>query len=364
MLHNVLEAWSRGSLPNLRQKRGDLSNTLKPNEIVLQSSFEFSSPPSVVFVKDMESKVHLSTYQDIPEVSLTKAEKDVLATLERELSQNRKFYNGKHILISGVYYDDENNRLYLQVKRVDYVFMNALEKKKFPEGSRLYHSKFFRTGVLAPFMTKDNYTAFMRRNDHLELMSAASGFLEADKDSTPLSTLVTHTAINESREEFLDNARGQLRVDCEDPEIKSLSIRYAEGYMPAVEFVVPIRLECHHKRLNQILESNAAKDAREHKKEHHLVPLSSYSRREVADGFLKRPHQGSFLYGPMLSSCGIIAARNSCDRGRKDFVPQLPENVNTSVTDIGLFKRNTSIPKQVSSCDNKEEQGAPQAPMP
>lgn len=99
----------------------------------IQSSFEFKEPPHVVFVESTST------------------------------------------LKPTDFYDDSSNTIYVEAKKVPYSFIVTLSNKKFPDDSPLYQLNLFKTGVLAPFISRNGMFMLLQRAA-LGLYSVPSGF--------------------------------------------------------------------------------------------------------------------------------------------------------------------------------------------
>jgi hypothetical protein len=340
MLINLITIWKEGILPDVVNEN-EINETKKP--LVAQSSFQFDIAPQVVFVKDMKTKNRATYYGDLPTVALQPAEQEIYnQALVQLRSSNPNFYNGKQMLLTGAVYDTESNILYLEAVRVDYVFLSSLEKMKQvkAEGSNLHHKDFFKTGVLAPFVSKDNKVSIITRKDKWNLRSVAAGFLECNNDVHPLANLITETAEKEADEEFVCDKTRQRRFDFSGlPRIASISFRDAigMGMTPTIEFVAPIQIKQDADFILSVMNHNQASHAHEHVPGSAVnVPVDS-SERETASRFMRQKLPGSFLYGPVLHACAIQA---NPDMPIAHRITEIPES---RFYPIGIFK---STPKK------------------
>src|SRR5579862_543593 len=170
MQRNLITIWKEAILPNIVSENA-VSEPNKTN-YAAQSSFQFDIPPRVLFVQDMKTKTPAREYKDLPTLILQPAEQEAYKQaldefakkvkkyeeLSQELKKtNIRPYNGKQMLLTDVVYDVQANILYLEAVRIDYVLLSSLEKiKQFKaEGSLLQDKVFFKTGVFAPFISKD-----------------------------------------------------------------------------------------------------------------------------------------------------------------------------------------------------------------
>lgn len=331
MLINLVTLWKEGILPEVLNK----ANTDSP--VIAQSSFQFDTHPNVIFVGDMKTQTEATHYGDLPSLALCPDEQQIYDLTLEQLRKNPVFYNGNQLLLTGAVYDTESHILYLEAVRVDYVFLVALEKMKQlkSEKSALLDRDFFKTGVLTPFVSKDNTVSIITRKDRWSLRSVASGFLECTDHTHPLSNLITETAVKEADEEFLldvDQNR-RLHFTCL-PTIASLSFRDAigMGMTPTIEFVAPIQLNHDAKFILHIMNHNEAPHAHEHVPASAInVPLDS-DERTAASQFMNQKLPGNFLYGPVLHACAVQA------NPRMPLAPRITQIPNSRFYPISFFK--------------------------
>lgn len=290
--------------------------------LFVQSSIAFEAVERVVFVKSKHSLTGVSFYEELPVLSLEKEELFAVEALSETLRKNPSFYDGDHVLAKEVLYDSESKVIYLEAVRVSYSFLVALQQKKFPENSPLYHLDLYQVGVIVPFVTEDDAVFLMERNGPFKLYSAAAGFLEPRGDRKALETekedLVVYTAEKEAIQEFLGSHSSpeESRIGFERPYIASLSFRETKTGIGTIEFMMVMRLSCDREALKAILRDNQASDKQEHTGNFHEITLRSEERREAIQ-FLKLRKSGSFLYDPIL-----LAA--SFDRDKSFFPTHLP----------------------------------------
>jgi hypothetical protein len=332
MLINLITAWKENTLP-------EILNESKESKapVVAQSSFQFETPPQVIFVKDMHTRAKAARYGNLSTVPLQPEEQKIYDQTIAQLHTNRNFYNGRQMLLTGAAYDTVSNVLYLEAVRVDYAFLVALEKMKQvkAEGSALQHKDFFKTGVMAPFISKDNKVAIIARKDRWNLRSVAAGFLECKDETSSLADLIPKTAFKEADEEFALDHTGRRRLDFASlPTLASISFRDAigMGMTPTIEFVAPIQVTQDADYVLHVMNHNTATHAHEHVQGSAVnVPLAS-DEREAASHFTRQKFPGSFLYGPVLHACatqanpGMLVARR---------MPEIPDS---RFYPIGLFK--------------------------
>lgn len=314
----------------------------------LQSSFEFKEAPQILFVTNTKTLEPANTYETLPEVTLTPAEEAIrLDIIAQQKARNPSFYDGKQMLISGVLYDEDSNTLYLEAKRVPYSFIVALNSKKFPEDSRLYDLKLFKTGVLAPLITRDDMMLLLERSA-LGLRSVPAGFLEAEDgilnfDDT--RNLVTETANNEILEEIAGiKGKKTQRFEYSTPQVTAISFRQT-GTLPigTIEFVAPAYTHCHSSYLQEhVVPDNLAKDAKEHTTRSDLIPLEARKREQLLSLLITGPEAlpGRSLYLPLAISTARLANQNTCT----DALPRhIPTDV-SRVWPLSIFKSEPSRP--------------------
>lgn len=326
---NLLTAWKESALPEILSENKETK--------VAQTSFQFDIPPKVVFVKNLHSQKQARRYGDLPTVILKAEEQKIYDQAFAKLSANPNFYNGKQMLLTGVIYDSTSNILYLEAVRVDYVFLVALEemKKAKVEGSALAHKDFFKTGVLAPFVSSDDRVSIVTRKDKWNLRSVAAGFLECKDERHSLMDLIRETASKEADEEFVHDRNGRRRLDFDGlPFIASISFRDAigMGMTPTIEFVAPIRIKQDARFILSVMNHNEASHAHEH------VPGSArnvpvdLNGRAMASEFMREKLPGNFLYGPILHAC------SSKTNPEMPFARRIAEISDSRFYPIGIFK--------------------------
>lgn len=327
MPFNLLTAWKESALPEILSEHKETKTPF-----VAQTSFQFDIPPKVIFVKDLHSQKQARRYGDLPTVTLKSEEQKIYDQAFAKLSSNQNFYNGKQMLLTGVIYDSTSNILYLEAVRVDYVFLVALEemKKATVEGSALAHKEFFKTGVLAPFISSDDKISIVTRKDKWNLRSVAAGFLECKDARHSLADLIRETASKEADEEFVHDRDGRRRLDFVGlPFITSVSFRDAigMGMTPTIEFVAPIRIKQDARFILSVMNQNEASHAHEHVPgSARNVPIDTNGRAMASD-FMREKLPGNFLYGPILHACSIkinpemLVARRIAEISDSRFFP-------------------------------------------
>lgn len=270
-----------------------------------QSSLHFDTPPRIIFLSNLATMTKAFCYQDLPVVLLKPAEQVIYQQKLNTLSY--PLYNGNHILLTNIVYDTVSHTLYLEAVRVDYAFLLALkDMQKLNENASALQRDFFKTGVLAPFITKDDKVPIMARNDKWQLCSVAGGFLECHSLQENLSDLIIKTAIREAEEEFVLDKNGQKRFDfASSPRITSISFRedFQPGSLCTMEFIAPVEVNSDADFIVSIMNNNEAQD----KHEHITGTATSISiradERNQAIQFLNKHLPGNFYYGPVLHAC-------------------------------------------------------------
>lgn len=330
MKHNLMQIWKNILLPAQLQKQSKevtVQRTL--NDKFLQSSFSFKKSPAVRIVGDCHTFTEINTYNELPHVELTEEESFAVKQVHDEII-SKGGYDGDQMLVTDVVYDEEKNTVYLEVKQARYSLLRAIALKKLPEGSNLYDMDFYKTGVMSPYITRDDNTVFVKREAD-GLYSAASGFLEPKGERKRLNPktedLVRYTAKKESVEEFLgDEKYKDLRANFSIAQITGLSFRKTKSGMGTVEFVAPMFVDCRREQLEEIIKNNRAKDSKEHTNEYAVVPLDSSARSQAME-FMASDTPGHFLYCPML----IESARLTNMNTRGDVLPKSVSSSRTSI---------------------------------
>ncbi len=310
-LIDLIHAWKGNILPDIKNENKE-AKLFAP-----QSSFQFTTPPQVIFVSHIKTRTEAVYYGDLPTIPLEPEEQKIYNETQEKLlkdqnNKDKKFHNGNQLLITGAVYDTSSNQLYLEAARVDYVFIRALQEMKAQkiEKGHLYNRDFFRTGVLAPFISKDDKIGIMTRNDPWKLESVTAGFLECDQGmSHPLSDLITTTALKEANEEFVLDHKGRKRLEFEAlPMLASLSFCDFVGVKetPSIEFVTPIPLQEDADFMLSVMNNNEAKDASEHVLGSAKAISVAKDEREAASQFMNPRLRGGFLCGPALHAASIL----------------------------------------------------------
>lgn len=333
MLIDLIAAWK--NVPH-REILNDINSNEEKELVVAQSSFQFDVTPEVFFVKDSHTGSKAYQYGNLPTVSLQPEEQKIYDETLANLSKNPKFYNGKQIVLTGAVYDTEKNILYLEAVKVDYVFLVSLEKMKQASapGSVLYTKNFFKTGVLAPFVSNDNKVTIIARNDKWKLRSVAAGFLECKDEAHSLINLIQTTALKEADEEFAVDRTGNRRLDFAGLTIASVSFRDAvgTGMMPTIEFIAPIQVKQDADYVLRIMNINTASHSHEHVANSAFsVPLAS-SERGTASHLIAQGLPGSFLYGPVIHASAVQVNSNNLVASRITGIPY------SRFYSIGVFK--------------------------
>ena len=326
---NLINLWNNMAVKNstAEQPSRRYSSDIKQGAInfdkdTVQSSFEFKEPPNVIFVKSITTLEPADFYDDLPEIIMTTEENDArLKVVDEQTTKNPRFYDGQQMVITGVVYDDSSmNTIYLEARKVPYSFIVSLSNRKFPDNSSLYQLSVFKTGALAPLITRNGMSILLQRAA-LGLYSVPGGFLEAHDEAKRLNfydgrNLVTETAITELKEEIAGiKGSDKLRFEFSKTQITSISFRKT-GTNPigTVEFVAPSYANCHSSYLQQVFLTNSAKDAHEHTSQHELISLDSRERDSLLTtlltGSVKLP--GASLYLPVALSLTRLENQGSC----------------------------------------------------
>jgi len=321
---DLIRLWKNTAPKNLdsEQLRHYLNNT-KPTAIhfdmnTTQSSFEFKNSPNIIFVKSITNLTPVDFYNDLPEIALTQEEKEIcLNVVNEQRARDPHFYEGKQLIIIGVVYDESTNAVYIEAKKVSYSFLVALSNKRFPENSHTYKQNFFKAGVLAPLITRDEMTILLQRQDGL--YSVPCGFLESKEEEKRLNfddtNLIIETAIDEITDEIAGiNGSKNLRLKFSTPQITSVSFRQTgSNSFGTIDFIAPSYVDCHSSYLQYVARNNLAKDAHEHTSQNELIPLNSQKRNAFLDKLLTGQTNipGAPLYLPVTLSLTRLVNRSS-----------------------------------------------------
>ena len=329
----------------------------------VQSSFDFDEPPNVIFVNNLSDLTPVGSYADLTELKLSREEEAVRQkVIEEQKAKNHKFYDGEQMLIAGAAYDKDTNTVFLVANKVPYSIVVCLSQKHFPESSPLNNLSLFKTGVLAPLITRDGQTFILQRKADT-LFSVPAGFLEPQGEQKRLNldgndNIVCATAKAEITEEIAGIVgEDSLRFEFSDPQISAVSFRSSAGPIGTIEFVAPSYADCHSSFLQQVIQNNSAQDADEHTGIHEIVPLDSSQRNKLLALLLNNTTKipGSALFLPVVLSLTRIFNSPSMVE-----LPRTIKNSTTHAFPIRLF--HTEIPKLMpgdGSTIEKEESQKP-----
>lgn len=254
-----------------------------------------------------------NTYEDLEDVPLTSEEQKIVEAEKEKINQIPHFYDGDNIFISGMMYNPEENKVYIEAKKGKYSLLSSLKSGKFAEGSPIYEQHLLTSGTAAPFITNDGYTALLERKDGRYYSNA--GYLEpkmtADHHAKYLnfpggSSLIEFTATTEAIEEALgDQSSTKSRAPMSFPSIESLQFRYGgtndKGQFGSIEWIAPIHLGINKDQLVEILKTNRSPDAFEHTQNFEVIPLGKERAYEMQH-FMDRKLKGSEIYAPVIAS--------------------------------------------------------------
>ena len=336
-MFDLTKAWKDGVLPGILNERKLREGKETQSLSIPQSSFQFDVPPQVVFVEDLHAREAVTVYGDLPAVPLQPEEKKIYQETLIQQRKDKNFYNGYQMLLTGVVYDTATNTIYLEAVRVRYAFLVALAKMKAidAKGSALQHKVFFKTGVLAPFISKDQKVSIMIRHDKLKLRSVVSGFLECRNKASVLTGLIPITARKEADEECALDHLGRRRLDFVGlPAITSISFRegIGKGATPTVEFVAPVAVAHDAGFILSVLNSNEAPDAGDHLPGSAVIVPVEADEREAASRFMRQRFPGNFLYGPVLHACATQV------NPKMSLAPRIPELSDSRFHSMRMFK--------------------------
>jgi len=324
----------------------------------IQSSFEFKESPNVVFVESISTLKPANFYDDLSEIPMSAEENAArLKVVEEQTAKNPRFYDGNQMIIAGIVYDDSTNTIYVEAKKVPYSFIVTLSNKRFPDDSALYQLSFFKTGVLAPLISRNRMCMLLQRAA-LGLYSVPGGFLEPHDEEKRLNfddgrNLVIETAVTELKEEIAGiKGTSKLRFEFSKPQITSVSFRKT-GTNPigTIEFIAPTYADCHSSYLQYVFLTNLAEDAHEHTSQHELIPLDSQERDKLLKKLLTGAISmaGSSLYLPVALSLTRLEHQNA---GMMDLPRAIP-NSSSVAWPLSIFK--TKPTQSLSLRDKKDD---------
>lgn len=309
-MYSLEQLWRSEIYPNLLiEKMAAPATGSYFDDKYVQSSITFDQMPQIIFVADMLQKVRVEHYIDLPSLAYDAADQRLLANLLHTYqTRDPNFYDGDHILITDLVYAAEQHVIYIAAVRVKYVFICALMDHQFPDDSIWYQKNFYKTGVLAPCITTDLHTFFVKRTAD-NLYSAAGGFLQpiTGRLNFANKNLVLQIAEQELLEEFFGvwNAEQKLlqsSINITLPQLSSISFRKGASSLGTIDFIAPSYIECDVNFVTETIKNNNAKDAHEHSQEYLFVPLQQQHREQALE--ILAPgipmYNGAFLYHPML----------------------------------------------------------------
>lgn len=307
--YDLLYMWENNIFPAEAQKLPEVR--LTSDDKFVQASFEVSGSTRVTLINNNGKAVR--TYGELDALELSESDEAAVKARILELEKNPNFENRDQLLITKAIYNTINNSFSLEAVKTKYAVLNTLATKRFPIDSKMYQTAFYKTGVMTPFITCDDYTFFMERKAD-KLYSAASGFLEPIGKEQKLSgdngeDIIVWNARNEAMEEFLENEKGEPRFTCSKPIITGVSVRKSPGGIGTIEFILPMFLPyCSKNSLELLLSSNIAPDKHEHTDKFISAPLDS-CYRDRATTFLQAAKPGCFLYHPMLVGASRLVGK-------------------------------------------------------
>lgn len=354
--YDLLNMWENTTFPDKVRGLPSVKTTL--DDEFVQASFEVSGATKITFINKNGKPV--KTYEELDDLQLSASDEAVVRDRLLKLQEKPNFENRDQLLITKAIYNTVNNSISLEAVRTKYAVLNTLTSRKFPIDSKMYQTVFYKTGVMTPFITCDDYTFFMERKAD-KLYSAASGFLEPVGKQQKLfgdkgEDLVVWNARNEAMEEFLENEEGQPRFTCSTPVITGISVRKSPGGIGTIEFISPMFLpHCSKNSLERLLNSNIAPDKYEHTDKFIPVPLDPYYRA-TATTFLQEAKPGCFLYHPMLVGASRLMGMGVYG----DIIPGgLPNSRSTIIPLKSLRPYISSVIKRVEASAEKKQAAYP-----
>lgn len=285
-----------------------IQSNYNPNDVFIQESFNFQRPPTIVFVKNSITLEFVQNYSELTEFSISDDERKKVSAFIESKANDKRFYNGDHILLKDIFFDFINNTIYCAAERTDYATLSVL-------GNSIAKNFYYKTGVISPFITSDEKTFIFERNDALKLWSCASGFLQPI-NNTICDNLILQTAIKESNEEFLWNKDLQPQA-AGIPVISQLSLRsfhHTDKVLPAspgtLEWIVPMILSQNSQEMKSIIEEKTAPDSHEHTNEYVEIDLNNLN--SILNTWSSNK-AGDFLYKPCIIAALIASSKLQCN---------------------------------------------------
>jgi hypothetical protein len=232
---------------------------------VMQSSFEFSNNLKMVFVTDKMTMAPIKHYHKLPEVTLTREEQEIAYNISQDILRRPNGYDGMHILVSDVIYDDVENILYIEAKRTTFSVLCGLNGK-FPKDSPIMQQDLYGMGVLVPLLTNDGHTILLQSSKFdKKNYTTVAGFVQPETRNSSLSHIVEKAANQELMEELLADSQLAPRIEVQNRlEVSCLSFRKPEGARGFIEFYLPAILKADCQRLIKVVQTNQAPDRYEH----------------------------------------------------------------------------------------------------
>lgn len=289
------------------------------DDTIAFSAFALPPKAKIKFVKNMETLEPAVFYSDLQEVELTTEEEAIFQSARERIAKSPPPYNydNDYMLVSNILYNHDNNTVFVEAKKAKFSLLSCLRGGKFPKDSNIYKQNLYGTSAIMPLITEDGYTVLMERTA-FKNWSSPGGALEPIgaqqtlSDSNNLS-VVENTAIIEAIEELLgkdENATelSESRIPfIKMPECTHILFRTFKNptILPYAEFIVPIELRGKKSDLEHVLQTNCAKDKRDHTQNYILVPLSS-EKRENALEIVKRNLRGIDLNHIVISAAARL----------------------------------------------------------
>lgn len=231
------------------------------NHTVIQTSFKLPDKPIIKWITNGQAIIK---YSELPPIQLSKEQEKNKSEFIAKNKDQPKFYNGNHIVVEEVSFEN-NNTLSILAKKTDYATMAAL-----PE---VLKNK-FKIGVIDVIITKDLQTILLQRNDGYKLWSSVSGFLEVKDQGELLKDISLKVAKDELIEELTGDQDGKEIDDTliECVKLSSFSARglhsssdnppvmpYHIDLMVTVQVNMPAEAFC-----EKYIKNNCAKDKEDH----------------------------------------------------------------------------------------------------
>lgn len=290
---------------------------------VMQSSFEFNENLKIVFIADKTTMRPVKHYHKLPDVMLTDREREIAYYISQDLLRKPNSYDGMHLLVSDVIYDDIENILYIEAKKTTFSVLCGLNGK-FPHDSPIMQQDLYGIGAVVPLITNDGHTILLQSSKYdNKNYSTVRGFVEPDSSNASLSRIVEKTAQQELMEELFSDSQLHPRLELENTlEVTCALFRKPEGSRGFIEFYLPAVVKADYQRLLKVVQTNQAPDRSEHTGVVQDFDLEPGNRFYTYDRWSAQNPGGKDMYPLVISQASRIYNRNFYGDSTQQVMPE------------------------------------------